>query len=93
MEEILGKFIRTHRHLTGSVDKIQVHTKFVPDFDMLPKISLDYVRQVVQRSLNRLYLDKLDLVQFHWWDYGIPGYIQAAKYLTQLKEEGLISKV
>jgi hypothetical protein len=43
-----------------------VHTKFVPDLAVLPEIDDTYVRAVVQRSLNRLQVEALDLVQFHW---------------------------
>jgi len=43
-----------------------VHTKFVPDEAVLPHIDDAYVRAVVQRSLNRLQVAALDLVQFHW---------------------------
>lgn len=45
---------------------VKVHTKFVPDRDLLPTLGLDHVREVIQRSLNRLGVPKLDLVQFHW---------------------------
>jgi len=32
----------------------------------------------------------LDLVQFHWWDYGLPGYVEAAVHLKKLQEAGKI---
>lgn len=44
----------------------QVHTKLVPDLAVLPRVDEAYVRAVVRRSLNRLQVDALDLVQFHW---------------------------
>jgi len=32
----------------------------------------------------------LDMLQFHWWDYSDPGYLDALKHMTDLKEEGKI---
>ncbi|KAJ8630221.1 hypothetical protein MRB53_023544 [Persea americana] len=32
----------------------------------------------------------LDMLQFHWWDYSNPGYLDALKHLADLKEEGKI---
>ena len=34
--------------------RIRVHTKFVPDLDMLPRITRSYVEGVIDRSLQRL---------------------------------------
>ena len=52
---------------------LRVHTKFVPDKRLLPVLyrssNQRHVRAVVRRSLNRLGLASLPLVQFHWWDY------------------------
>jgi aryl-alcohol dehydrogenase-like predicted oxidoreductase len=35
----------------------------------------------------------LDLVQFHWWDYNNPYYIDALKFLSDLRSEGKIRNV
>jgi aryl-alcohol dehydrogenase-like predicted oxidoreductase len=35
----------------------------------------------------------LDLVQFHWWVYNNPYYIDALKYLSDLRDEGKIKNV
>jgi aryl-alcohol dehydrogenase-like predicted oxidoreductase len=32
----------------------------------------------------------IDLVQFHWWDYNNPYYIDSLKYLSELREEGKV---
>jgi aryl-alcohol dehydrogenase-like predicted oxidoreductase len=37
-------------------------------------------------------LRSLDLVQFHWWDYNNPYYIDALKYLSSLRDEEKIIK-
>jgi aryl-alcohol dehydrogenase-like predicted oxidoreductase len=31
-----------------------------------------YVEAIIDRSLTRLGMERLDLVQFHWWDFAIP---------------------
>ncbi len=56
-----------------------MHTKCVPDLDDLPRVDAAYVRRIVERSLDRLQVERLDLVQFHWWDYGVPGCVDAAR--------------
>jgi aryl-alcohol dehydrogenase-like predicted oxidoreductase len=35
-------------------------------------------------------VNSLDLVQFHWWDYNNPYYIDALKYLSELRDKGII---
>jgi aryl-alcohol dehydrogenase-like predicted oxidoreductase len=37
--------------------------------------------------------ETLDLVQFHWWDYNNPYYIDALKYLSDLRDEGKIRHI
>lgn len=60
------------------VDKGQpapaILTKWVPEpGSMTPEV----VRAGVQARLDRLGVDRLDLLQFHWWDYKHPGYLDA----------------
>ena len=35
-------------------------------------------------------MERLDLVQFHWWDFGVPGYVEVAHWLQELREKGKI---
>lgn len=80
--------------LIGEVRKelpqLRVHTKCVPDLASLSRVNRHYIRNIVTRSLTRLASDCLDLVQFHWWDYQIPGAAEALHYLQELQQEGLI---
>jgi aryl-alcohol dehydrogenase-like predicted oxidoreductase len=89
VEDLYGEFNAMQR--AAGKPLLQVHTKCVPDFDDLPKVDAVYVRRIVQRSLRRLRVDRLNLVQFHWWDYAVPGCVEAALALTELRREGLIA--
>jgi len=40
-----------------------------------------------------LQVQKLDLVQLHWWDYSIPGMVDTAKVLMDLRGKGLITSI
>jgi aryl-alcohol dehydrogenase-like predicted oxidoreductase len=69
---------------------LQVHTKFVPDLEDLPRVDEEYVRRINERSRRRLNASRLDLVQFHWWDYEVPGMVRVAQLLAQLQREGSV---
>ena len=51
------------------------------------------MRGVVRRSLNRLGTCYVDLVQLHWWDYSVSGYLEMAGVLMKMKEEGLVREI
>ena len=70
-----------------------MHTKFVPDLSVLPRLDRAYVRDVVQRSRDRLGVTALELVQYYWWDRGVPGWVQAAEWLAELRKEGVIRHI
>jgi aryl-alcohol dehydrogenase-like predicted oxidoreductase len=92
VEVILGKFIAKYRDSfkNGTLPPVQIHTKFVPDLDVLPKISRSYVENIIDRSLIRLGLERLDMVQFHWWDYSINRYIEVVQHLAEIQKQGKI---
>ena len=48
------------------------------------------VEEAVGVSRRRMGVDCLDLLQFHWWDYGDAGYLDALKHLADLRDEGQI---
>ena len=37
--------------------------------------------------------DRLDLVQFHWWDYTVPRYLEAIGWLNEMRAEGKVAHV
>jgi aryl-alcohol dehydrogenase-like predicted oxidoreductase/enamine deaminase RidA (YjgF/YER057c/UK114 family) len=49
------------------------------------------VREGVQRSLDRLQVNCIDLLQFHWWTFEHPGYLDAMQELAKLCQQGLIA--
>ncbi len=89
VEEIYGQF-NAQNDPTGK-PRLQVHTKFVPDFDDLPRVDEAYVRRIIARSCQRLHRSQLDLVQFHWWNYDVAGCVEVARHLHNLQKEGLIA--
>jgi aryl-alcohol dehydrogenase-like predicted oxidoreductase len=95
VEELIGQFRTRYRDQRGqqALDRIKVHTKFVPDLDMLPHVSKSYVETVIDTSLRRLRMERLDLVQFHWWNYAVPRWLETAHWLEELRRAGKIDKI
>jgi aryl-alcohol dehydrogenase-like predicted oxidoreductase len=92
VEEIYG-LLRTRLRDTRGADaaaRMHVHTKLVPDLAILPRIARSDIETIVDTSLRRLRMERLDLVQFHWWDYAHPGWLDAFGWLTELQSEGKI---
>jgi aryl-alcohol dehydrogenase-like predicted oxidoreductase len=93
-EEFLGEFVNELKRDSGiSPHDIQIHTKFVPNINMLSQVDYQYTENIIDRSLRRLNRDVLDLVQFHWWDYDTPGCLDTAGHLYRLKEKGKIRNI
>ena len=92
IEEMYGAFREQlwRRQGAAAAKQFKVHTKFVPDLEHLARVDRSYVEGIIDRSLQRLKVDRLDLVQFHWWDYAIPGAIEAAQILRELQLAGKI---
>ena len=87
VEELIGAFLRGRRG--GAA--IQVHTKFVPDLDTLETLTRRDVASAIDRSLKRLGVERLDLVQFHWWDYAVPRYVEVAWWLDECRRAGRVA--
>jgi aryl-alcohol dehydrogenase-like predicted oxidoreductase/enamine deaminase RidA (YjgF/YER057c/UK114 family) len=50
----------------------------------------EVVHEGVQQRLARLGVRRIDLLQFHWWQYRHPGYLDAMVELDRLRREGRI---
>ncbi|HUG62401.1 MAG TPA: aldo/keto reductase [Methylomirabilota bacterium] len=95
VEDLIGTFRERHarRHGEAALAGVKVHTKLVPDLDLLPTLKRHHVRAIVEQSLRRLRMDRLDLVQFHWWDYAAPGYLEALGWLDEMRREGKVEHI
>ena len=91
-EDLIGEFRRRLLKLRGKeeLDRIQALTKWVP---RPGKITRSTVIENIQKSLNRMNVSSIDLLQFHWWDYNNPYYMDALKYLTDLRDNGIIKNI
>ena len=92
VEELIGKFLKKYKSTfdSGELPAVQVHTKCVPDLDELPILTKAKTEALVERSLKRIGVERLDLVQFFWWDLSIPGYLDLARHMAELQKAGKI---
>ncbi len=90
VEALYGRLLSSLPSPAQGGPKIRIHTKLVPDLEVLPRISQTYVETLIDRSLNRLGTDCLDLVQFHWWDWAVDGWLDTLGWLDQLRAAGKI---
>jgi aryl-alcohol dehydrogenase-like predicted oxidoreductase len=88
VEQMIGEFRRAY---PAHAERVQIHTKFVPDLSDLRTIGRAQVEAIIDRSLARLRVERLDLVQFHWWDFAVPRYVETAMELERLRRAGKIA--
>ena len=88
-EDFIGEFRRqwaTARGLAALAD-LQAFTKWVP---RPGPMSRTIVEDNIDRSLRRMDVDTLDLLQFHWWNYQDDRYLAALHHLAALQQAGKI---
>jgi aryl-alcohol dehydrogenase-like predicted oxidoreductase len=92
VEELIGRFLQKNKDAfaSGSLPRVQVHTKYVPDYNALATLTKEDTTRIIDRSLKRLGVEQLDLVQFAWWTYDVPGYVETAVQLAELQKQGKI---
>ena len=90
VEHLIGEFRRRH---PDHARRLRVSTKLVPDLESLPRLTRGDVQHIVDTSLARLGQERLDLVQFHWWDYRVPGYVEAMHWLDDLRSAGKVELI
>ncbi len=69
---------------------IRAFTKWCPPPGPM---TAETVRAGVQRSLERMRTSRIDLLQFHWWTFEHPGWLDAMLELARLRDEGLIGHI
>ncbi|MBB94845.1 MAG: aldo/keto reductase [Rhodobacteraceae bacterium] len=95
VEEMIGEFIADVRRRRGAsvANRALVHTKLVPDLGLLPTITPEQVEAIVDRSLKRLQIDRLNLVQFFWWDMAQGNAVDQLDVLRRCQEKGKIANL
>ena len=88
-EDLIGA-LRTS--LTSSqgpqaLKSIQAFTKWVPSAGPMPRAK---VEEAIGRSLRRMNVEALDLLQFHWWEYRDSRYLDALDELARVRGAGVI---
>jgi aryl-alcohol dehydrogenase-like predicted oxidoreductase/enamine deaminase RidA (YjgF/YER057c/UK114 family) len=89
-EDIAGRFNRMvadGRAKLGKGTRPAILTKWCPP---PAAMTAGTVRVAVERALARLQATKIDLMQFHWWTFQHPGWLDAMRELAKLRDEGLI---
>ncbi len=90
VEELLGALLRDLKNSHRDPAIVQIHTKYVPDRSALATLRRADVAAAIEGSLERLGVERLDLVQLHWWDYDQPNDVEVAGWLVELCAEGKI---
>ncbi len=81
-ELLVGRYLARAGH-----GRATAFTKWCPPpGPMTPEV----VRAGVRQRLERLGVPRVDLLQFHWWQYRHPGYLDAMLELDRLRREGLV---
>jgi aryl-alcohol dehydrogenase-like predicted oxidoreductase len=87
-EEFLGQFRkRLAEKDKDELVKVQALTKFVPSPGPMTRSIVEYY---IDKSIKRMNVKSIDLLQFHWWDYNDVSYIDALHHLSKLQSEGKI---
>jgi aryl-alcohol dehydrogenase-like predicted oxidoreductase len=90
VERLIGDF---RRRYPEHAKRLSVSTKLVPDLETLGSLRKRDVEAIIDASLERLGVEALDLVQFHWWEYGVPGYLEALGWLAELRRAGKLRHI
>jgi aryl-alcohol dehydrogenase-like predicted oxidoreductase len=86
-EDLVGEFRRrlVAARGTSALTGLQAFTKWVPQPGPMTPAVVEYA---VEISLRRMGVETLDLLQFHWWDYDDPSYLEALTQLSRLRDAG-----
>jgi aryl-alcohol dehydrogenase-like predicted oxidoreductase len=92
VESMIGDFVKANNSREAPYP-VRIHTKYVPDYNELTSLTRDKAQAIIDRSLSRLRVERLDMVQFHWWNYDVPGWVEAASWLQEFQRAGKIALV
>lgn len=86
-ELVMGRLLARHRQQDRQP---LAFTKWCP---APGPMTADVVRAGVQARLDRLGVRRVDLLQFHWWSFEHPAWLDALHEMNKLREEGLIGAI
>src|SRR3984957_618318 len=90
-EIIAGRFLqRVAAGEAAGAGRPVAFTKWCPTPGPMTR---EIVREGVERARARLGVETIDLLQFHWWTFQHPGYLDAMKELAALRERGWIRHI
>jgi aryl-alcohol dehydrogenase-like predicted oxidoreductase len=87
-EEFLGEFRKILK--PQELAKSQALTKFVPNPGPMTR---SIVEHYIDKSIQRMNVESIDVVQFHWWDYNNTSYLDALHHLSKLRDEYKIKHI
>ena len=86
-EIITGRLLKRRQ---GMGQRPVAFTKWCPEPGPMTR---DIVRRGVEERLQRLGVDCVDLLQFHWWSFEHPAWLDALHEMKAIQEEGLIRAI
>ncbi len=88
-EDFIGAFRQRLASQRGAeaLASVRAFTKWVPQPGPMTRALAE---AAVDRSLRRMETERLDMLQFHWWDYSDRRYLDALGHLNDLRAEGKI---
>ena len=91
-ESFFGDFRKALEEKKGKeeLERIQGFTKFVPNPGPMTQTIVEHY---IEQSMKKMRVNKIDLIQFHWWDYNDASYIDALHHLTTLRDDGKIDHI
>lgn len=85
-EVVAGRFASD----SGVGAEVQLFTKWVPKPG---PVTMNDVREAVARSMERLRVQRIGLLQFHAWRYADPSWLDALFFLDELRQEGIVRHI
>ncbi len=91
-EDFIGEFRRQLAAARGeeALSGVQAFTKWVPSPGPMTR---QIVADNVDISRRRMGVERLDLLQFHWWEYRDNRYLDALTHLAELRDAGKIHRL
>ena len=87
-EVITGQLLA--RTTAGQGPRPLAFTKWCPEPGPMTRV---VVRAGIDRARSRLGVERIDLLQFHWWSFDHLAYLDAAKEFATLQRDGVIGHI